>query len=99
MADIEKIFKRDNGTEARILVLDFTSPFSKKPEYDCNVFTRKIGEKNWTLISDSQERRDRAKTLSVEEFVKNGRNPIFYIVSIAEMFSVINIFLSQYKKV
>jgi len=97
MADIEKIFKREDGTEAKIKIFDFTSPFSKVPEFDCHFYTRKKEDKNWTKVESNTGSKKLPEGVSVSEFVKKHRNPIFYIVTIAELLNTISIFRNQYK--
>lgn len=96
MANKELILQREDGTEARILALDFTSYSSKVPEYDLHYYTRKQGEKVWNMITDTPERREAAKTMSVDQFVAEGRNPIFYLFSFGEIFKAISLINNQY---
>lgn len=88
----EKIFKRDNGTDARILIQHSGSPFSKRDADNLwvDIFSRKTGEKNWTLISDTAERKQAAKEMGIEEYLKNGRNPIFNVVTTQEILKAID---------
>jgi len=86
MANIEKIFKRENGTETRVMIWDFTAPWSSKPEFQTDVFTREIGDKNWSLISDTVRKDERR--------IHN----MFSFVSPTELIKTISLFLEQYKR-
>lgn len=80
-----KIIARDNGQHARILITNYAMP-GAKPDVGVDVFTLKEDGKNWDLCTQSPEERKASRAMSVDEYVKHGRHPMFYAVSHAELF-------------
>ena len=90
MAQTERILKREDGTEARILILDFPSPFRASRDFEVCIFSRSSDKENWNRVFDTPERRERAKSMGVDEFLAHGRNPIFSVVTPAEILSAVS---------
>jgi hypothetical protein len=83
----ERILTRADGQQVRLLTRDFTSPFSSSPELHTDVFTLSK-EGHWQLLSDLP--RYPGKKLGPpgttrEDYLREGRPPIYYHTSFAEM--------------
>lgn len=80
-----KIITRENGQHARILITNYAMP-GAKPDVGVDVFTLKADGKNWDLCTQSADERKASMAMSVEDYVKHGRHPMFYTVTPAELF-------------
>lgn len=79
-----RILVRDCGKKVRISVTNFArAGFDPQPQTD--VFTQNADGVNWDLLTQSLEDRAAAMAMSVDEYVKHGRHPIFYNVTFAEL--------------
>lgn len=75
-----KIIEKESGERSRIVVTNYALP-GLKPDIGVDVFTQKPDEKNWELCVQSSQERELAMAMSVDDFVKNGRHPMFNAVT------------------
>lgn len=71
------------------MVTDYALP-GFKPDIGVDVFTQNADGKNWDLCTQSPEDKAAAKNMSVNDYIKKGRHPMFYVVSFGEIFTAIN---------
>jgi len=95
MKQFEKIFKREDETEARILITDSPSTSCVTPHYSCDVFSRNIGESKWNLVCDTPKG-GQTDSMEFSEFIKGGENPIFAVVSVRELIDATGNFFELY---
>lgn len=79
-----KIIARENGENSKIVVTNYALP-GFKPDIGIDVFKQKPDGVNWDLCTQSHEERKSAMAMSVEDYGKNGRHPMFYEVKTGEL--------------
>lgn len=78
---------RDNGSQVKITVERFQTPFSINTSYtDTMVHHRENEGENWKLCGDRKH--PNWRDMSVDEYVKKGRPEMFYYASIGEILKV-----------
>jgi hypothetical protein len=79
-----KVIKRESGEFARILITNYAQP-GAKPDVGVDVFRKKQDSNNWDLCTQSHEEKKASMAMSVHEYIKNGRHPMFSAVTTAEL--------------
>ncbi|MDU8350897.1 hypothetical protein RYA05_03195 [Pseudomonas syringae pv. actinidiae] len=79
-----KIITRENGDSSRVLFTNYALP-GCEPEIGIDVFTKKVGEKNWTLCVQSPEERKASMAMSRDDYIKHGRHPMFSAFTTGEL--------------
>jgi hypothetical protein len=79
-----KIIVRENGSKSRILITNYAMP-GGQPDVGVDVFMINADGKNWDLLTQSFEQRKQSMAMSVDEYVKNGRHPMYRAVTNAEL--------------
>lgn len=79
-----KIIEREGGERSRIVVTNYALP-GFKPDIGTDVFKQAPDGKNWELCVQSPEERKSAMAMSVDDYVKNGRHPMFGAVTTGEL--------------
>jgi hypothetical protein len=77
---VTQIFPREDGSEARIVAENFGDQWN--PQIGIYVHTRKNPDSEWELCSDRPHKDWR--TMSVDDYVKNGRPESLVAVSFGE---------------
>lgn len=79
-----KIIKRENGDSSRVLFTNYALP-GFKPDVGFDVFIKKCGEEKWTLCVQSPEDKKASMAMSVDEYIKHGRHPMFSAFTTGEL--------------
>lgn len=87
MAIIERLIRRANGAEVKIVAQEFFGAGLAR-SVGVHVLHRESPESNWKLCGDRPH--PNWKTMSVEEYIKNGRSEMLQKVSAGEILRVIH---------
>lgn len=86
MAIIERLIRRANGAEVKIVAQEFFGAGLAR-SVGVHVLHRESPESNWKLCGDRPH--PNWETMSVEEYSKNGRSEMLQKVSPGEILSVV----------
>jgi hypothetical protein len=81
---LEHIIQRPEGKKIRFLFSSYGLPGCKL-DMGMDVFTQSSNEVNWTLLTQSHDEKIAAQKMSVDEYKRHGRHPMFYHVSFGEI--------------
>jgi hypothetical protein len=79
-----KIIAKPNGERARIVITDYALP-GCPPSVGVDVFKQQPDGINWVKCTQEPEDRKAAMAMSVDDYVKHGRHPMFSEVTHADL--------------
>lgn len=79
-----KIIAKQNGERARIVVTDYALP-GFPPSIGVDVFKQHTDGENWVICTQDPDDAKAAKAMSVADYVKHGRHPMFSEVTHADL--------------
>lgn len=82
-----KIVEREDGKKSKVVVTNYALA-GHKPNVGVDVFKQVPGTKNWELCSQTPEEKKASMAMSVSDYLKNGRHPMFYEISPAELLKI-----------
>jgi hypothetical protein len=80
----EHIIQRPEGKKVRFLFNSYGLPGCKL-DIGMDVFTQSANEVNWTLLTQSHDEKIAAQKMSVDEYKRHGRHPMFYHAAFGEI--------------
>lgn len=76
-----RIFTRDCGKKVRLSITNFSS-LGREPQPKIDVFAQNADGINWDFLPEDSTA---LRTMSVDEYVKHGRHPVFYNFTFSEI--------------
>lgn len=71
-------------------------PWSKEPDFGMDVFTKQSSEqKQWDLLKQDEYSTLQRRSMSLDDYLTHGRNPMFNLLTTAEILSTINEFFKE----
>lgn len=85
----EKVFTNGSGHQVRILISNYALT-SLVPQFGIDVFTQNEDGVNWDLCVQTPEAKKSSNEMSVDEFVRMGRHPMWYAITFGDLVRATN---------